>query len=50
MGLNSFVGKFHQLWRTGSSDHLDLELELECHAGQAWVGIHVQLGHVENHH
>ena len=44
--LDSFVGKFHQLWRTGASAHLDL--------GQAWVGIHVQLGyrpgHVQNYH
>ena len=48
--LDSFVGKFHQLWRTGASAHLDFE----CHAGQAWVGIRVQLGyppgHVQNYH
>ena len=46
--FDSFVGKFHQLWRAGASAHLDLE----CHAGQAWVGIQVQLGypHVQNYH
>ena len=38
--LNSFILKFKHLWRSGQDAHLDME----CHAGQAWVGIRVQLG------
>ena len=40
--LETFVQKFHQLWSAGQSAHLDLE----AHAGRAWVGLRVQLGHV----
>ena len=40
--LDSFVQKFHQLWRAGLNAHLDLD----THAGNAWVGLRVQLGHV----
>ena len=29
------------MWRSGQDAHLDME----CHAGQAWVGIRVKLGH-----
>ena len=39
--LQSFVFKFNQLWKAGVSAHLDLD----THAGQAWVGLRVQLGH-----
>ena len=39
--LDSFVLKFKHIWRSGFDAHLDLE----CHAGQAWVGIRVRLGH-----
>ena len=39
--LNSFILKFKHLWRSGQDAHLDME----CHAGQAWVGIQVRLGH-----
>ena len=39
--FDSFMGKFHQLWRAGESAHLDLD----CPAGKAWVGIRLQLGH-----
>ena len=39
--LETFVQKFHQLWSAGHSAHLDLE----AHAGRAWVGLRVQLGH-----
>ena len=39
--LDSFLKKFHQLWIAGHSAHLDLE----SHAGRAWVGLRVQLGH-----
>ena len=38
--LNSVILKFRHLWRYGQDAYLDME----CHAGQAWVGIHVQLG------
>ena len=40
--LDSFVQKFHQLWKAGLNAHLDLD----THAGIAWVGLCVQLGHV----
>ena len=39
--LNSFIGKFHQLWNAGYSAHLDIS----SNAGQAWVGLRVQLGY-----
>ena len=38
--LESFFLKFNQLWRAGESAKLDLE----THAGQAWVGVRVHLG------
>ena len=38
---DSFVYKFNQLWSAGHSAHLDLD----THAGRAWVGLRVQLGH-----
>ena len=38
--LDNFVSQFKNLWRSGLDSHLDLE----CHAGQAWVGIRVRLG------
>ena len=37
---DSFVKKFHQLWNDGLTSHLD------THAGNACVGLRVQLGHV----
>jgi hypothetical protein len=40
--LDSFVKKFYQLWNNGLTAHLDLD----THAGNAWVGLRVQLGHV----
>ena len=40
--LDTFVLKFHQLWKAGHTAHLDLDT---C-AGNAWVGLRVQLGHV----
>ena len=43
--LDTFLHKFHQLWSAGHSAHLNLE----THAGKAWVGLHVQLGHVPGH-
>ena len=48
--LKSFLSKFHLLWRAGESAKLDLE----THAGQAWVGVRVHLGpacpHQEQEH
>ena len=38
--LDTFITKFHQLWRAGHTAHLDLD----THAGEAWVGLRVQLG------
>ena len=39
--LNSFIFKFNQLWHSGISAHLDID----THAGEAWVGLRVHLGH-----
>ena len=39
--LDSFVLKFKSLWYSGIDAHLDVE----THAGQAWVGLRVGLGH-----
>ena len=44
--LDTFVFKFKHLWKSG----LDAHLDLECHAGQAWVGIRVRLGHEPGPH
>jgi len=38
--IDNFVFKFHQLRRAGMTAHLDLD----THAGQAWVGLRVMLG------
>ena len=43
--FDSFVQKFCQLWEAGLTAHLDAD----THAGKAWVGIRVQLGHVPRH-
>jgi hypothetical protein len=40
--LDSFLQKFQQLWKAGVTAHLDID----SHAGKAWVGLRVQLGHV----
>ena len=37
--VESFVRKFQQLWKDGFTAHLDLD----THAGKAWVGLRVQL-------
>ena len=31
--------------KSGRSAHLDAD----CHAGQAWIGLHVRLGHIHDH-
>ena len=38
--INSFIGKFLNLWKSG----LDASLRLESHAGQASVSLHLGLG------
>ena len=38
--LDNFVVKFKQLWKSGEDAHL----HVHTHAGNAWVGLHVQLG------
>ena len=43
--LDSFIFKFHQLWKAGVTAHLDLD----THAGEAWVGLRVHLGHGHQH-
>ena len=40
--LDSFVQKFYQLWNAAVTAHLDVD----THAGRAWVGLRVQLGQV----
>ena len=40
--LNSFVQKFTQLWKAGVTAHLDVD----THAGHAWVGLRAQLGQI----
>ena len=39
--LDTFVKKFYQLWNAGQVAHLDVD----SNAGNAWVGLRVQLGH-----
>lgn len=38
--IDSFVGKFRQLWRAGFDVHFDLN----AHAGNAWLGLRLNLG------
>ena len=40
--LNSFINMFHQLWKAGDTAHLNLDTQ----AGEAWVGLRVQLGKI----
>ena len=42
--LNSFLFKFHQLRKSGVTAHLDVD----THAGQAWVGLRVMLGPIQH--
>ena len=42
--VDSLILKFKQLWKTG----LDAHLDLHTHAGQAWVSLHVRLGHAQD--
>ena len=43
--IDLLVKNFKQLLKSGRSAHLDAD----CHAGQAWIGLHVRLGHVHDH-
>lgn len=38
--LDTFVLKFKQLWNSGQTAHINLD----THAGNAWVSLHLQLG------
>ena len=40
--LDTFVRKFHQLWNDGFTAHLDMDTQ----AGNAWVGLRLNLGQV----
>ena len=40
MEIYSFITKYHQLSKAGFTAHLNLDTQ----AGQAWVGLRVQLG------
>ena len=42
--LNSFLVKFHPLRKSGATAHLDVD----THAGQAWVGLRVMLGPLQH--
>ena len=43
--IDLLLNNFKQLLKSGRSAHLDLD----CHAGQAWIGLHVRLGHLHDH-
>ena len=43
--IDLLVNNFKQFWKSGRSAHLDID----CHAGQAWMGLRVRLGHVHDH-
>ena len=40
--LDTFIRKFYQLWNDGRTAHLDID----THAGKAWVGLRLQLDHI----
>ena len=44
--IDLLVNNFKQLWKSGRSAHLDID----SHAGQAWIGLRVRLGHVHVQH
>ena len=41
--LDNFVLKFKSLWKSGYDVHLDID----SHAGQAWVGLRLRLGQAQ---
>ena len=44
--FDTFFSKFHQLRRRGFTAHLDLD----THAGKAWVGLRVKVSNVQRQH
>ena len=44
--LDKFIVKLKHLWKSGH----DARFNVETHAGQAWVSLHVKLGNVQDHH
>ena len=44
--LHSFINTFHLLWKAGETAHLNLD----THAGQAWIGIRTPLGYYAQTH
>ena len=44
--IDNLVKNFKRLWQSGISAHLDLD----THAGQAWMGLRVRLGHATGPH
>ena len=44
--IDLFVRNFKELWKSGRSAHLNLD----THAGEAWIGLRVRLGHTGQHH
>ena len=44
--IDLFVRNFKELWKSGRSAHLNLD----THAGEAWIGLRVRLGHPGQHH
>jgi hypothetical protein len=44
--IDILVNNFKQLWQSGRSAHLDID----THAGQAWIGLRVRLGHQAGPH
>ena len=44
--IHSFIDIFHQLWKAGETAHLDLN----THAGQAWISLRTPLGHYGQPH
>ena len=44
--IDILVNNFRRLWKSGHSAHLDLD----THAGEAWIGLRVRLGHARAGH
>ena len=43
--MESFIFKFNHLWKTGQ----DARIDIHSHAGNAWVGISLNLGQYPGH-
>ena len=44
--IDLFIRNFKELWKSGRSAHLNLD----AHAGEAWIGLRVRLGHTGQRH